>query len=121
MGIGDGFIPGLVDMRQVDEVARVGTEEAHRAAERLRVEHGYCVGRSSGANMVASLRLGEGGASVVTLWPDCANRYVSVGLQPPSSEQVRCPLRENCEHRTSALLRGRADDAGPDTPRIEHS
>jgi cysteine synthase A len=109
MGIGDGFIPDLVDMSKVDEVVRVGTEEAHRAAERLRVEHGYCVGRSAGANMVAALRVHEHGASVVTLWPDCANRYVSVGLQPPSSEQVRCPLREGCEHRTSELLRGSGD------------
>ena len=118
MGIGDGFIPGLVDMGQVDEVLRVGTDEAHRAAERLRVEHGYCVGRSSGANMVASLRLRQRGASVVTLWPDCANRYVSVGLQPPSSGEVRCPLRENCEHRTRELLRGREDDPS-DNPRIQ--
>jgi cysteine synthase A len=109
MGIGDGFIPDLVDMSKVDEVVRVGTEEAHRAAERLRVEHGYCVGRSAGANMVAALRVHEHGASVVTLWPDCANRYVSVGLQPPSSEQVRCPLREGCEHRTRELLRGSGD------------
>jgi cysteine synthase len=109
MGIGDGFIPDLVDMSKVDEVVRVGTEEAHRAAERLRVEHGYCVGRSAGANMVAALRVHGHGASVVTLWPDCANRYVSVGLQPPSSEQVRCPLREGCEHRTRELLRGSGD------------
>jgi cysteine synthase A len=109
MGIGDGFIPDLVDMSKVDEVVRVGTEEAHRAAERLRVEHGYCVGRSAGANMVAALRVHGHGASVVTLWPDCANRYVSVGLQPPSSEQVRCPLREGCEHRTRELLHGSGD------------
>jgi cysteine synthase A len=104
MGIGDGFIPDLVDMSQVDEVVRVATAEAHGAADRLRVEHGYCVGRSSGANMVASLRLRDRGASVVTLWPDCANRYVSVGLQPPSSEEVSCALREGCEHRTRELL-----------------
>lgn len=104
MGIGDGFIPDLVDMSKVDEVARVSTDEAHRAAERLRVEHGFCVGRSAGANMVAALRLSQRGAAVVTLWPDCANRYISVGLQPPSSEEVRCSLREGCEHRTRELL-----------------
>jgi cysteine synthase len=109
MGIGDGFIPDLVDMSKVDEVVRVKSEEAHRWAERLRVEHGYCVGRSAGANMVAALRVHSRGASVVTLWPDCANRYVSVGLQPPSSEQVHCPLREGCEHRTRELLRGSGD------------
>ena len=92
------------------ECANPGGSVRDRIARlRLRVEHGYCVGRSAGANMVAALRVHEHGASVVTLWPDCANRYVSVGLQPPSSEQVRCPLREGCEHRTRELLRGSGD------------
>lgn len=116
MGIGDGFIPSLIDMSQVDEVVRVTTEEAHHAAERLRVEHGYCVGRSSGANMTASRRLLERGASVVTLWPDCANRYVSVGLESPSSRDVRCALRSGCEHRTGDLLHGGRSDPGPPAP-----
>ena len=110
MGIGDGFIPALVDMGQVDEVERVGSDDAHRAAEQLRVVHGFCVGRSAGANMIAARRWREKGAAVVTLWPDCANRYVSLGLQPPSSEEVRCALREGCEHRTSELLRRSRSD-----------
>lgn len=112
MGIGDGFVPALVDMSKVDEVIRVTTDDAHRAAERLRVEHGFCVGRSAGANMIAALRLQERGASVVTLWPDCANRYVSVGLQPPSSNEVHCALRDGCEHRTSELLRRNRNEEG---------
>jgi len=104
MGIGDGFIPPLVDMKMVDEVISVSTEEAHEAANRIREDHGYCVGRSAGANFIAARRLRESGAAVVTLWPDCANRYVSLGLKPPSAPDVTCPQRAGCEERTRTLL-----------------
>jgi cysteine synthase A len=104
MGIGDGFIPDLVDMSVVDEVVRITTEEAHGEAERLRAEHGYCVGRSSGANMLASSKLKARGLTVATLWPDCSNRYISLGLQSPESGEVRCPRQKDCRERTRALL-----------------
>jgi len=103
-GIGDGFIPALVDMSLVSEAIAVTTDDAHAEADRIRSEHGHCVGRSSGANMLAARQLRDRGLSVVTLWPDCANRYVSVGLEPPSSDEVRCALRSDCEARTRDLL-----------------
>jgi cysteine synthase A len=103
-GIGDGFIPALIDMSAVDDVMCVSTQEAHAEATRIRTELGYCVGRSAGANMLVSLRLKALGATVVTLWPDCANRYVSVGLEPPSSADVRCHQRAECQLRTVELL-----------------
>jgi cysteine synthase A len=104
MGIGDGFVPGLVDMAAVDEVATVTTEEAHAAAERIRMRHGHCVGRSAGANMVAALRLRARGGEGVTVFPDCADRYLSLGLEAPSSEEVTCPLRAACAARTREML-----------------
>ena len=97
MGIGDGFIPDLVDMSAVDRVVCVSTADAHAEAARIRTCHGHCVGRSAGANMVAALRLREEGSTVLTVWPDCSDRYVSVGLEPPSSDRVRCPMRSECE------------------------
>jgi cysteine synthase A len=109
MGIGDGFIPDLVDMSAIDYVSRVSTADAHAAADKIREDHGHCVGLSSGANMVAARRQAERGHAVVTLWPDCANRYVSVGLKPPASEEVNCPLRNDCETRSRELL-GLADE-----------
>jgi cysteine synthase A len=104
MGIGDGFIPGLVDMSAVDHVVRVSTREAHDAAERIRRQYGYCVGRSAGANSVAAARLRRSGATVATVWPDCADRYVSLGLEAPSSNDVTCPLRSRCETRAREML-----------------
>jgi len=105
MGIGDGFIPDLMDMEQVDEVVRVKSDEAHGAAEEIRRRHGHCVGRSSGANLVAARRLRDRGYAVATVWPDCADRYVSVGLQAPgTAADVTCPLQTACAHRARQML-----------------
>jgi cysteine synthase A len=102
-GIGDGFIPDLVDMKQVDEVEAVSTDEAHGEARRIHTEHGYCVGMSSGANLVAARRLLERGLSVVTVWADCSDRYGSMGLHAPESEESRCPLHQRCGARMADL------------------
>ncbi len=104
MGIGDGFVPALVDLAGVDRVIRVSTAEAHAAAERLRGDHGFCVGRSAGANTVAATRLLDGGVRVATVWPDCSDRYISVGLEPPDSADVQCPLRALCAARSRGML-----------------
>jgi len=92
-----------VDMRQVDAVETMSTEEAHAEARRIHSEHGYCVGVSSGANMIAALRLAAGGLNVVTVWSDCSDRYESMGLHAPGSEESRCPLHEHCAARMPEL------------------
>jgi cysteine synthase A len=104
VGIGDGFVSDLVDRAMIDEVIRVGTAEAHTAASRLRIQHGYCVGMSAGANMVAALRLRSRGAKIATVWPDCSDRYVSMGLGSAGSGDVRCPLKASCEARGRTML-----------------
>ncbi len=104
LGIGDGFIPGLMDMKAVDEVISVTTMEAHEEADRLRRVHGFCVGRSAGANMIAAARLRDRNLTVATLLPDCSNRYLSLGLESPSSAEVRCDHRHDCRERTLQLL-----------------
>jgi len=104
-GIGDGFIPCLIDLKDVDEVVRVSTEEAHAEAQRIRTAHGHCVGRSAGANMLAAMYMRDRGMmTVVTIWPDCADRYVSIGLESPSSSDVTCGQRHECEARTRKML-----------------
>jgi cysteine synthase A len=104
MGIGDGFIPDLVDMSQVDEVMCVTTEEAHAAADAIRRHYGHCVGRSSGANMACARRLRDRGFTVATVWADCSDRYGSVGLPSPDSKEVTCERRARCQERMRDLL-----------------
>jgi cysteine synthase A len=104
MGIGDGFVPAIVDMAAVDEVIRVTTAEAHAAAAAIRLAHGHCVGRSSGANHAAARRLKARGCTVATVWADCADRYESVGLKGPAEAEVSCPLRASCAERARDML-----------------
>lgn len=106
MGIGDGFVPELVDLAAVDEIVAVSSADAREAAARIRSLHGYCVGVSSGANMVAALALSARGAAVATLWPDSADRYASMGLGDRCPVESSCAMRPFCEARTRVLLEG---------------
>jgi len=82
-GIGAGFIPDVMDMSVVDEVIQVTSEDALAMGRRLAAEEGLLVGMSSGAAVVAALkvakRLGEG-EHVVALLPDTGERYLSTDL-----------------------------------------
>ena len=104
MGIGDGFVPALIDTAFVDEVAVVSTADAHARALAIRASSGHCVGRSSGANTVASLRLVAQGCTVATIWADCADRYESIGLAGPAAAGATCPLHHQCRERTRRML-----------------
>lgn len=104
MGIGDGFVPDLVNLDEVDEIVSVSSAEARTAVERIREHSGYCVGLSSGANMTAALEYARRGAAVATVWPDSGDRYGSMGLVKVGASATRCAMREFCRVRSQALL-----------------
>jgi len=81
-GIGDGFIPQIVDMSKVDGIVVVGSEEAVDMARRLYREYGLLVGISAGANMLVALRMAQkyGFNKVATVLPDRGERYLSMDL-----------------------------------------
>jgi len=82
-GIGDGFIPKIVDMNNIDEVITVGSEESIDMARYLSRKYGLLVGISSGANMFAALKIANRRGKkqkVVTVLPDRAERYLSMDL-----------------------------------------
>ena len=79
-GIGDGFIPKLIDMSSVDDVITVASEEAVTTARRLAAEYGLLVGISSGANIFAALRVARDYGRVATVLPDRGERYLSMDL-----------------------------------------
>lgn len=82
-GIGIGFLPPLWEPTLVDGIESVSTSEATAMARRLAREEGVFAGTSSGANVVAALRLAERlgrDATVVTLIVDSGLRYLSTEL-----------------------------------------
>jgi len=79
-GIGDGFIPDILDVDLVDIVFTVSDEEAMATTRRLSREEGLLVGTSSGANVFAALHFDNGSHRVMTVLPDRAERYFSTAL-----------------------------------------
>ena len=80
-GIGDGFIPGVLDVSLVDEVIEVSDEDAIETTRRLSRDHGLLVGISSGANVWAARQLAARMAgNIATVLPDRAERYFSTAL-----------------------------------------
>ncbi len=67
----------------MNEILTVTTEEANAMARRLAREEGLFAGTSSGANVVAAIRVGERlgpKATVVTIMVDSGLRYLSTDL-----------------------------------------
>lgn len=82
-GVGIGFTPPLWDATVVDEIQPVKTDEAKAMARRLAREEALFAGTSSGANVVAALRVAERlgpGHTVVTLMVDSGLKYASTDV-----------------------------------------
>jgi cysteine synthase A len=83
-GIGAGFVPEVLDTGLIDEVQLVSNQEAIETARRLALTDGIPAGISSGAALACAVRVAKRdtmkGRTVVTLLPDCAERYVSTAL-----------------------------------------
>jgi cysteine synthase len=79
-GIGDGFIPQVVDVNMLDMVMTVTDEDAIETTRLLARKEGLLVGTSSGANVWCAMRLANKLQTVATVLPDRAERYFSTAL-----------------------------------------
>jgi len=80
-GIGDGFVPAVLDVSLVDDVVEVSDDDAIEATRRLGREHGLLCGISSGANVWAAEQLAKRfSGNIATVFPDRAERYFSTAL-----------------------------------------
>lgn len=82
-GVGVGFTPPLWDPSLVDGVEPVSTSEAKEMTRRLAREEALFAGTSSGANVVAAIRVARRlgpGATVVTLMCDSGLKYLDTDV-----------------------------------------
>ena len=79
-GVGAGFVVPLWENGIADRIERVSTEEAVAMVKRMAREEGLFAGTSTGANVIAALRLAEElgpEATVVTILCDTGMKYLS--------------------------------------------
>lgn len=81
-GIGAGFVPDVLNVNIIDEIATVSGDEAYSASRLLARSEGVLVGISSGASLHIAIEKAkkEEGKTIVVLLPDLGDRYLSTTL-----------------------------------------
>lgn len=79
-GIGDDFIPKIVDKRFIDKVVSIDDEDAINMSRILAKKYGLGVGISSGANLLAAVLTANNNDNVVTVFADDLKKYLSTDL-----------------------------------------
>ncbi len=83
-GIGAGFVPKTLDTSVYDEVVAVGNDEAFEYGRLIGSTEGVLVGISSGAALFAAIEIAKkpenAGKTIVVLFPDSGDRYLSTPL-----------------------------------------
>lgn len=83
-GIGDEFVPELIDRNSIDEIFLINDEDAINMSRKLAKELGLGVGISSGANFIGCILLQEKiDKNIVTVFADDNKKYLSTDLSKP--------------------------------------
>lgn len=79
-GIGDDFIPSIVNREMIDEIVAINDEDAINMSRILAQKFGLGVGISSGANLLAAIKTSNHQENVVTVFADDLKKYLTTDL-----------------------------------------
>ncbi len=83
-GLGAGFIPQIINLKVIDEIIQVKTDEAFQTSRELARMEGLLVGISSGAAVFAALKISHRtefkNKNIIVILPDSGERYLSTVL-----------------------------------------
>ena len=83
-GIGAGFIPQTLDTSIYDEILPISNEEAFEKGRESARSEGILIGISSGAALSAAIKLAlreeNKGKTIVVIFPDTGERYLSTAM-----------------------------------------
>lgn len=85
-GIGDDFIPGIVDEDLIDDIVLIHDCDAINMSKRIAQEFGLGIGISSGANFLASVIMDSEDLKIATVFPDDNKKYITTKLSEPIDE-----------------------------------
>ena len=85
-GIGDDFIPGIVDEELIDDIVLIHDYDAINMSKRIAQECGLGIGISSGANFLASVIMDNDNLNIATVFPDDNKKYITTKLSEPVDE-----------------------------------
>lgn len=97
-GIGDDFIPGIVDQELIDDIVLIDDLDAINMAKIIAREFGLGIGISSGANFLASVLMDNDDLKIATVFPDDNKKYITTKL----SEEIN-DNPELCSNRVKLL------------------
>ena len=85
-GIGDDFIPGIVEQDLIDDIVLIHDCDAINMAKRIANEFGLAIGISSGANFLASVIMDNDNLNIATVFPDDNKKYITTKLSEKIDE-----------------------------------
>ena len=88
-GIGDDFIPGIVDKDLIDDIVLIDDLDAINMSKIIAKKFGLGVGISSGANFLASVLMNSPDLKIATVFPDDNKKYITTKLSEEIDEDSK--------------------------------